>query len=78
MENVFRWIILKKKRDKCLFVLHTDPVSDHGTDLPAVIEYLFGSEDDTSVCIYQSKTYLIQHMNYLYNMADGVILLSCC
>ena len=64
----------KEDRDKCLFILHTDPVSDHGTDLPAVIEYLFGG-DDESVCISNQKL-PHQHMNYLYNMADGVILLS--
>jgi glycosyltransferase involved in cell wall biosynthesis len=64
----------QEEKDKCLFVLHTDAVSDHGTDLPAVIEYLFGTED-TSVCISNQKL-PHTHMNYLYNMADGVILLS--
>jgi glycosyltransferase involved in cell wall biosynthesis len=63
-----------EEKKKCLFILHTDPNSEHGTDIPAVIEYLFG-EDEKSIVISNQKlphTY----MNYLYNMADGVILLS--
>ena len=64
----------QEEKDKCLFILHTDPVNDHGTDLPAVIEYLFGV-DDTSVVLSPQKL-PHTHMNYLYNMADGVILLS--
>jgi glycosyltransferase involved in cell wall biosynthesis len=63
-----------EQKDKALFILHTEPVSDHGTDLPAVIEYLMGP-DDTSVIISQEKI-PYQQMNYLYNMADAVILLS--
>lgn len=62
------------EKDKCLFILHTDPVSDHGTDIPAVIEYLFG-ENEKSIIISNQKLHHNQ-MNYLYNMADGVILLS--
>jgi len=62
------------EKEKVLFILHTDVVSDHGTDLPAVIEYLLG-EDDETVVISNSKLHYKQ-MNFLYNMADGVILLS--
>ena len=64
----------KAEKDKALFILHTEPVSDHGTDLPAVIEYIMGPEDE-SVIISQAKI-PHQEMNYLYNMADAVILLS--
>jgi|TARA_B110000459_G_scaffold203248_1_gene259006 glycosyltransferase involved in cell wall biosynthesis len=63
-----------KEKEKCLFILHTEPSSEHGTDLPAVIEYLFG-EDEKSIVISNQKL-PHQFMNYLYNMADGVILLS--
>ena len=66
--------LTEKEKEKVLFILHTDPVSDHGTDLPAVIEYLFGDDDETVVISNQKLPYT--HMNYLYNMADGVILLS--
>ena len=63
-----------EEKEKVLFVLHTDPVSDHGTDLPAVIEYLLGEDDNTVIISNQKLPH--QHMNYLYNMADGVILIS--
>ena len=63
-----------EEKSKVQFILHTDPVSDHGTDLPSVIEYLLGEDDETVVISNQKIPH--QHMNYLYNMADGVILLS--
>jgi glycosyltransferase involved in cell wall biosynthesis len=64
----------QEKRDKCTFVLHTEPVSDHGTDLGAVIEYFF-PEGNGNVVISNEKL-PTDKMNYLYNCADGVILIS--
>ena len=52
-----------EEKEKCLFILHTEPTSDHGTDLPAVIEYLFG-EDEKSVVISNQKL-PHSYMNYL-------------
>jgi glycosyltransferase involved in cell wall biosynthesis len=72
--KLFTDTLTPEEKEKCLFVLHTEPSSDHGTDLPAVIEYLFG-EDEKSIVISNQKL-PHQYMNYLYNMADGVILLS--
>ncbi len=66
--------LTEEEREKVLFILHTDPVSDAGTDLPAVIEYIMGEEDRTVVISHAKLPFT--HMNYLYNMADGVILLS--
>lgn len=63
-----------EQRKKCLLVLHTQPVDQHGTDLPAVIQYLFPDNDGKTVI---SSTKLpSEHMNLLYNSADGVILMS--
>jgi len=64
----------KEKADKCLFVLHTEAVSDAGTDLPAVIEYLF-PDNDTNVVLSTDKL-PTEKMNLLYNCVDGAILLS--
>jgi glycosyltransferase involved in cell wall biosynthesis len=72
--KMFTDSITPEEKEKCLFILHTEPSSEHGTDLPAVIEYLFG-EDEKSIIISNQKL-PHQYMNYLYNMADGVILLS--
>lgn len=64
----------EEEKEKVLFVLHTDVSSQHGTDLPAVIEYLMGPDDQTVIISNQKLPHT--HMNYLYNLADGVILLS--
>ena len=34
----------KEKADKCLFILHTELISEHGTDLQAVHNYIFGED----------------------------------
>jgi glycosyltransferase involved in cell wall biosynthesis len=72
--KLFTETLTEEEKNKVLFILHTDIVSDAGTDIPAVVEYLMG-EDDETVVISQNKL-PHSHMNYLYNMADGVILLS--
>ena len=64
----------KEKADKCLLVLHTEPVSEHGTDLPAVIEYMF-PEGNANIIISAEKL-PTEKMNMLYNCVDGVILIS--
>ena len=55
----------KEKADKCLLLMHTAPVDDNGTDLPAVVAEL---------CPYNvqfSNSKLSpQQMNFLYNIAD--------
>jgi hypothetical protein len=64
----------KDKADKCAFLLHTELVSEAGTDLVAVKELLFG---DSYNNIYFSHD-KIDHasLNKMYNLADATILLS--
>ena len=64
----------KEKRSKCQLVLHTSPVDEHGTDLPEVIRFLF-PEEDHNIIISPGK-FSTEQMSYLYNYADGTILLS--
>ena len=64
-----------KQRKKCNFILHTDPVSDAGTDLLAVINFLFPEVGSGNLIISQQKLTRDQ-LNQFYNIADGVILLS--
>ena len=54
--------------------MHTQPVDNNGTDLPAVINFLF-PEGDSNITISSDKL-SIEQMNYIYNAADAVILLS--
>lgn len=60
---------------KCAFVLHTQKVDNHGTDLPAVVEALCG--DDPRYNIFFSEDRLNPHqMGWLYNCADVQIQLT--
>jgi len=55
----------EEKAKKCLLVLHTDPVDQHGTDLPTLVNAL---------CPYpvafSSQKLSPDMLNYLYNLAD--------
>ena len=64
----------KDKAEKCAMVLHTEVVSEHGTDLEAVRKILF---NDYPNAIYFSTNKLMpQQLNQLYNIADAQILLT--
>jgi len=64
----------KEKSEKCAMVLHTEVVSDHGTDLEAVRKILFHNYPNA---IYFSTNKLDSNqLNMLYNIADAQILLT--
>ena len=65
----------KEKAEKCKFVLHTDLSTDHGTDLGAVAEYLFGEKYEENIVFSHAKLSRTQ-LNWLYNMADVQILIT--
>ena len=64
----------KEKQNSVKFILHTETVSNHGTDLIAVKNYLFG-DDDNSVMFSTTKLSREQ-LNFFYNRADAQILLT--
>ena len=64
----------QEEADSCYFVLHTDLVSEAGTDLKAVRDYLFGS--DYRNIIISSEKVPATTLNAFYNIADAQILLS--
>jgi glycosyltransferase involved in cell wall biosynthesis len=64
----------KEKAKKCLLLMHTQPVEEHGTDLNAVID-LFCSEDYINVH-FTGGMLDSTRMNWLYNLADTCILLT--
>ncbi len=72
--KVFTDQLPPEKAKKTAFILKTEPVDENGTDLPAVIEYVFDG-DSTDVLVLGQKL-STEDMNHLYNCADGVILLS--
>jgi len=64
----------KEAAKKCALVLHTELVSDHGTDLKAVKDAL---TDPSYVNIFFSTDKLTsEQMNLLYNLADVTVLPS--
>ena len=65
----------KEKAEKCSIMLHTEHVSEHGTDLPAVIELLFGEDYPNAVFFTNFKGTAVD-MAALYNMSDAQILLT--
>jgi hypothetical protein len=72
--KVFTDGLPREKAEKCVLILHTNPVDENGTDLPAVIEY-FCEEGRNNVLI-SAQRLDSKYMNYLYNIADGTVLLS--
>lgn len=64
----------KEKADKCRLLLHTEPVSEHGTNLIAVRDYLFGKKSKN--IIFSTSKITPQELNKMYNLADGQILLT--
>lgn len=65
----------KEKADKCAFVLHTQPIDEHGTDLYAVRDMLF-TEEQCSQIYFSDQRIDTPTINLLYNTVDACILLS--
>ena len=65
----------KEKAKNCYFVLHTELVTEPGTDLETVKDYLFGEEYKDNV-IFSLNKLSQQQLNYFYNLADVQILLT--
>jgi glycosyltransferase involved in cell wall biosynthesis len=63
-----------EKREKCRFVLHTQPVDDNGTDLPAVIRDVV--PDVEKYIIFSANRTEADYLNHMYNIADVTINLS--
>ena len=60
---------------KCKFILKTEIVSEHGTDLEVVREYLFEEKYPNNI-ILLPQVFNDTELNYLYNIADAQILIS--
>jgi glycosyltransferase involved in cell wall biosynthesis len=59
---------------KCALILHTERISEHGTDLDAVIELLCNEEKYN--VIFTDTKFDAYQMNMLYNSTDAQILLT--
>jgi glycosyltransferase involved in cell wall biosynthesis len=64
----------REKAEKCAMVLHTEVISEHGTDLEAVRKILF--EEYPNAIYFSTEKLTPQQLNQLYNIADAQILLT--
>jgi glycosyltransferase involved in cell wall biosynthesis len=62
----------KEEAEKCVFFLHTNPVDENGTDLPACKQAYCPNYD----VVFSTDKVLPDKMNQLYNIADITVNLS--
>ncbi len=68
----FRQTLRPEQQDKVCMVMHTEPVQEHGTDLPTFVEHCM---PDSKVIFVPDK-FSETELNYLYNLADVTINLA--
>ena len=68
----FAYSLPEEERKHVAFVLHTQPVDQNGTDLPAVVQEMC---PDLNI-IFSTNKLESKHLNYLYNIADVTINLA--
>ena len=64
----------KEKAEKCSLILHTEVVSDHGTNLEEVRKILFS--DYPEAILFSTSKLGNKELNFMYNLADAQILLT--
>lgn len=60
---------------ECVLVLHTQIKDENGTDLQAVCDMMFGTENKYNIT-FLDQQYPVQVMNLMYNACDATILIS--
>jgi glycosyltransferase involved in cell wall biosynthesis len=58
--------LTKEKADRCALLLHTDPIDEHGTNLPKVADIIAPGRN----IIFSNKKIPPQVMNFMYNVAS--------
>ena len=56
----------KEKSDKCVLIMHTQPIDQNGTDLPVVVNEMCSDYD----VIFSHQKLDDKELNFLYNIAD--------
>jgi len=65
----------KEKAKKCRLVIKSEGITDAGTNLYKVTDYLLG-EDYENTYVILDRSFSEKELNYLYNLADVQILLT--
>jgi glycosyltransferase involved in cell wall biosynthesis len=68
----FRKTLTPEQQEKVCMVMHTEPVQEHGTDLPTFIDHCMPE----SKVIFVPDKFTEAELNYLYNLADVTINLA--
>ena len=68
----FRQTLTPEQQEKVCMLMHTEPVQEHGTDLPTFVDHCM---PDSKVIFIPDKFNEIE-LNYLYNLADVTINLA--
>lgn len=71
----FNDLLTPEQRKKCVLIMHTQPVDENGTDLPAVVRDLCGENPECNI-IFSSNRISNQELNFLYNLSTAYITLS--
>ena len=66
--KIFTDQLPKEKAERCLLILHTDPVDNNGTDIPAVIETM--CDPEVNKIKFTNGKCEDKQLNYYYNLAD--------
>ena len=67
--KVFTSELPKEQAEKCLLIMHTEPIDQNGTDLPSVVE-AFCDPEITKVK-FDPQKWPEKQLNYLYNISDA-------
>ena len=73
--KIFIDSLTEEQAKECVLTMHTQPVDENGTDLPAVQQMLFGNDPKYNI-VFSTGRYPANVMNLLYNSSDGVVLIS--
>jgi glycosyltransferase involved in cell wall biosynthesis len=73
--KIFIDSLTEEQAKECVLTMHTQPVDENGTDLPAVQQMLFGNNSKYNI-VFSTDRHPANIMNLLYNSSDGVVLIS--
>ena len=72
--KIFTDQLPKEKAEKCLLILHTDPVDGNGTDIPAVIETV--CDPKINKIKFTNGKCDEKQLNYYYNLSDAQFMMT--
>ncbi len=72
--KIFTDQLTKEQAERCLLIMHTDPVDGNGTDIPAVIDTI--CDPKKNKVKFTNGKCEEKYLNYYYNMADAQFMMT--